>query len=98
MFIRIVKMKFKEENISQFKNVFEENKETIRGFEGCTFLELYQDKHDATIFFTYSYWEEEKHLEVYRNSDFFKGVWSNTKTLFSDKPEAWSVNKIESLA
>ena len=61
MFIRIVKMKFKEENISQFKNVFEENKETIRGFEGCTFLELYQDKHDATIFFTYSYWEEEKH-------------------------------------
>lgn len=97
MLVRIVKMKFKVENISLFKSVFQKNKETIRHFEGCTFLELYQDENDETIFFTYSYWEKEKHLEAYRNSDFFKGVWSNTKTLFSDKAEAWSVTKIESL-
>lgn len=98
MFVRIVKMKFKKENIPTFKSLFEKNKVAIRGFEGCSFLELYQDKKDETIFFTYSYWEDEEYLEAYRNSDFFKGVWSKTKTLFSAKPEAWSVNKLESLS
>lgn len=95
MFVRIVKMKFTKENISLFKGVFDKNMATIRSFEGCSFLELYQDKHDETIFFTYSYWDKEEDLEAYRNSDFFKSVWSKTKVLFSAKPEAWSVNKIE---
>lgn len=98
MFIRIVKMKFKEEHIKLFTDVFEENKNTIRAYDGCTFLELYQDKNDESIFFTYSYWEDEKYLDAYRNSDFFKGVWSKTKKLFAASPEAWSVNKLESLS
>jgi quinol monooxygenase YgiN len=97
MFVRIVKMQFKKEHISIFTSVFQNSKTTIRGFEGCSFLELYQDKHDETIFFTYSYWEDEEHLEAYRKSDFFRSVWSQTKVLFSAKPEAWSVNKMESL-
>lgn len=97
MFVRIVKLRFHEENIPAFLENFEEVKEKIRSFEGNQFLELYQDKNDKRTFFTYSYWESEKHLEAYRNSDLFKGVWSFTKTLFSDKPEAWSVDKIATL-
>jgi len=98
MFVRIVKMKFERENVPLFKTIFEESKLTIRNFEGCHFLELYQDRHDETIFFTYSYWEHEENLKAYRHSDFFKSVWASTKVLFSDKPEAWSVNKIASLS
>lgn len=97
MFIRIVKMKFESKNIFLFQQVFEENKQAIRSFKGCNHLELYQDKTDETIFFTYSYWNKEEDLETYRNSDFFKSVWGKTKVLFSDKPEAWSVNKVSSL-
>jgi len=97
MFIRIVKMKFEKENISSFKEVFEGSKDTIRNFEGCNFLELYQDKQDECIFFTYSHWEAEEYLETYRQSDFFRSVWAKTKVLFSGKPEAWSVDKLESL-
>jgi len=97
MFVRIVKMTFKKENIPLFKAVFEESKSVIRNFEGCSFLELYQDKKNESIFFTYSFWDEEIHLEEYRNSDFFKSVWSKTKVLFAEKAEAWSVDKIESL-
>jgi len=97
MFVRIVKMKFKLENIALFKSVFKENKSKIRNFEGCHFLELYQDKNDETLFFTYSYWEKESDLEAYRHSDLFKSVWKKTKVLFDAKPEAWSVNKIFSL-
>jgi quinol monooxygenase YgiN len=91
MLTRIVKLSFKEENISSFEALFEETKDIIRNFEGCMFLELYQDTNHPNIFFTYSKWQEEMHLEAYRKSEFFKSVWGRTKLLFQDKPEAWSV-------
>lgn len=97
MFVRIVKMRFQEDKIEAFLENFEQVKEKIRSFDGNQFLELYQDKNDNRIFFTYSYWETEAHLEAYRKSALFGEVWTFTKTLFSDKPEAWSVDKIASL-
>ncbi len=97
MFTRIVKMEFEEENISSFLSNFETVKEKIRSFPGCTFLELYQDKNDSTIFFTYSRWENESDLENYRNSDLFKNVWATTKPMFRSKAQAWSVDTLHQL-
>ena len=37
-------------------------------------------------------------LENYRNSELFDTVWSFTKKLFNNKPEAWSVNKLVTLS
>ena len=90
-------MRFQEDKIEAFLNNFEEVKHHIRNFEGNRFLELYQDKNDKRIFFTYSYWENEEALENYRKSALFDGVWSYNKTLFSDKPEAWSVDRLVTL-
>lgn len=98
MFIRIVKMRFHEDKIAAFLANFETVKHHIRSFEGNQFLELYQDKNDPRLFFTYSYWENEAALEKYRSSILFKEVWSYTKALFSDKPEAWSVNRLVTLS
>tara|TARA_R110002049_G_scaffold128141_7_gene285467 strand:- start:2850 stop:3146 length:297 start_codon:yes stop_codon:yes gene_type:complete len=97
MIVRIVKLEFKTENIISFENIFDESKQFIRNFEGCNFLELYQDKNNSNIFFTYSYWNDENALEAYRNSAFFKKVWAKTKPLFAGKPEAWTVSKKETL-
>lgn len=97
MFIRIVKLSFHEENIPAFLENFETIKEKIRNAPGNRFLELYQDKNNKSIFFTYSYWETEQDLENYRNSELFDGVWKFTKKLFNDKPEAWSVDRLASL-
>ncbi|UPQ78515.1 antibiotic biosynthesis monooxygenase [Flavobacterium azooxidireducens] len=97
MFVRIVKMSFHEENIPKFLENFELMKEKIRNAEGNRLLELYQDKQNPEIFFTYSYWETEADLENYRNSELFYDVWQFTKKLFNDKPEAWSVDKMVSL-
>lgn len=97
MFVRIVKMSFKEDKIDQFLDNFHQNKEKIRNFEGCLKLELYRDKKDKNIFFTYSYWNSEQDLENYRNSGLFKNVWAKTKLLFNKKPQAWSLDKIVSL-
>jgi autoinducer 2-degrading protein len=97
MLVRIVKMSFHQEYITAFTENFELVKNKIRNAEGNRFLELYQDKNDSTIFFTYSYWESEQDLENYRNSELFKEVWTFTKKLFKEKPEAWSVDKLVSL-
>lgn len=97
MFVRIVKMSFHEKHIPVFLENFELNKEKIRNSVGNRLLELYQDKNDSTIFFTYSYWETENDLENYRKSELFGEVWKFTKALFNAKPEAWSVDKLVSL-
>ena len=93
MFVRIVKMSFSTKNINEFLEMFEEKKELIRNSDGCKLLELYQDKNNPEIFFTYSYWKNDSDLENYRNSKLFKTIWAKTKTFFNDKPQAWSVNK-----
>jgi autoinducer 2-degrading protein len=97
MFVRIVKMSFHEDKISNFLENFEVIKEKIRNAPGNRLLELYQDKTDKCIFFTYSYWETEQDLENYRNSELFLEIWTDTKKLFNNKPEAWSVDKVVSL-
>ncbi|MEZ5018056.1 MAG: antibiotic biosynthesis monooxygenase family protein [Flavipsychrobacter sp.] len=93
MILRIVQMTFRAEEIDSFLALFEERKEKIRSFEGCNHLELWQDAKQDNIFFTYSIWDSEEHLDHYRFSDFFKDTWSKTKALFDAKPQAWSVNR-----
>ncbi len=95
MFTRIVKMEFKEEMVPQFLANFEKIKNKIRDFEGCEHLTLLRDKNDPTIFFTYSKWQQEYHLENYRNSELFKGVWATTKPMFRSKTAAWSVDALD---
>lgn len=97
MLVRIVKLTFNSQNIASFEQLFEKTKTDIRNFDGCLKLELYRDKNEPNIFFTYSHWRDVVDLEHYRNSVFFKGVWAKTKVLFSDRPEAWSVDIIGSL-
>ena len=92
MFTRIVKMEFQEDQIASFLANFETVKHNIRHFKGCLHLELWRDKHQPTIFFTYSKWEKESDLETYRNSELFKGVWAKTKPMFVTKANAWSVD------
>jgi quinol monooxygenase YgiN len=87
-------MTFRADAVEAFKVFFEERKEKIRNFEGCTHLELWQDNHDQNIFFTYSNWQDEAALTHYRNSSFFRDTWQLTRPMFSAKAEAWSVNQL----
>ncbi len=97
MIIRIVKMTFKSGTEDQFLSLFDQNKEKIRGFEGVTKLELYRDKNAPTVFFTYSIWDNLHHLEMYRRSELFRTVWIETRKLFEQKAEAWSVDQLVAL-
>lgn len=51
MIKRIVKMSFKPESIEVFKTIFETNWQRIKGFDGCTHVELLQDENNPSVFF-----------------------------------------------
>jgi hypothetical protein len=87
-------MNFKDEHVDDFKKLFNERKERIRNFSGCTYLELWQDEHQASIFYTYSIWNQASDLENYRVSELFQDTWATVKKWFNAKPQAFSTNKI----
>ncbi len=92
--IRIVKLSFKEEYIENFLFLFEERKQRIRNFEGCNYLELWQDKSEKGVFYTYSIWQDASDLENYRISDLFQDTWTHVKQWFNHPPKAFSADKI----
>jgi heme-degrading monooxygenase HmoA len=94
MIIRIVKLTFQPEKVNDFIEIFNSSKSLIKNCEGCESVELLNDVTHKNIYFTYSLWQSETDLNNYRQSDLFKIIWSKTKVLFGDKPEAWSVEKI----
>lgn len=94
MIKRLVKLTFKSEKIEDFKSFIADGKSNIRAYEGCEKLEIWQDINDSRVFFTYSHWISESHLENYRQSELFKDYWANVKKWFDDKPLAWSLGDI----
>jgi len=93
--IRVVRMTFHPEKVAAFLENFEAQKSLIRNFPGCEHLELWQDQDDKNIFVTYSLWQSEEALNQYRDSQLFKSLWTFTKALFSEKPQAWSTKKLQ---
>jgi len=92
MIIRIVKMEFQKEKVNDFLQFFDQVKTQIASFEGCLGMKLMQDKQNPVIIFTYSHWENEIALDNYRKSELFGKVWPNVKPLFSESPQAWSLD------
>ncbi|HIN40271.1 MAG TPA: antibiotic biosynthesis monooxygenase [Flavobacteriales bacterium] len=94
MIVRLVKMIFKPDKMNDFDKIFDGSKEKIRSFDGCLFLELLRSEKEPNVYFTYSKWESEEKLENYRSSELFILTWSDTKMLFQEKPEAYSLNSL----
>ncbi len=92
--MRIVKLSFHDEYIASFQKLFENRKERIRQFPGCTYLSLLQDTNDQGVFYTYSLWQEETDLESYRVSALFQETWAIVKQWFKAAPEAFSANPL----
>jgi quinol monooxygenase YgiN len=93
MLVRIVRMTFRPEEVASFLQIFEQSKQLIRSFEGCRHLELHRDADNPAVYYTYSHWLSETHLNAYRDSELFGKTWRATKALFADKPMAFSLER-----
>ncbi|HEX5625181.1 MAG TPA: antibiotic biosynthesis monooxygenase family protein [Saprospiraceae bacterium] len=94
MITRIVKMKFKSEQVETFLRIFRESAPLIRSFPGCRGVKLMRESGSSSTLFTISQWDSLEHLEQYRSSGLFQSTWAQTKLLFDGKPEAWSIEEI----
>lgn len=92
MIHRLVKMSFKANRVKHFLELFEASKDKIAAFDGCHELRLLNDRMNPNVFFTYSVWETEEHLNEYKKSELFKITWKQTKALFDIPAEAWSTD------
>ncbi len=93
MLIRIVRMHFTEAGVDEFLEIFESNKIAIRNFPGCSLLQLLKDIDDPQCYTTLSYWDGQASLDQYRKSELFGKVWGRVKTLFSERSQAFSLEK-----
>lgn len=93
MIIRIVRMHFTEAGVDEFLELFNRHKEAIRNFPGCSHLQLLKDHDDPTCFATLSHWDNTISLDSYRKSELFGQVWGRVKTLFSERSQAFSLEK-----
>jgi heme-degrading monooxygenase HmoA len=93
MIIRIVRMHFTDAGVEEFLQIFNENKSHIRSFPGCSHLQLLKDAADENCYTTLSHWDKPESLEAYRKSELFGKVWGRVKTLFSERSQAFSLEK-----
>jgi (4S)-4-hydroxy-5-phosphonooxypentane-2,3-dione isomerase len=93
MIVRIVKMEFQQKEIKSFIEMFNSIQDKIVNFDGCMGVELLNSVDSDAVYFTYSTWKSQRHLENYRNSKLFKETWAKTRKMFSNKAEAWSLVK-----
>lgn len=92
MITRIVKLTFDPERLSEFHAIWKVSRSKIINFDGCIFVEMYQSRDPSNVCFTYSQWDSEDDLNAYRHSDTFAEVWAQTKALFADRPQAWTLD------
>lgn len=95
MLIRIVRMTFQADKLPDFHAIFDQSKHRIRAFPGNCHLELLRDPDNPAVRITYSLWNTASDLEAYRRSDLFRTTWAAAKLLFSEKPMAFSAEKLE---
>jgi len=91
MITRIVRMEFQQAHVNDFLIHFNTIKGLIRNFPGVQHLELHRDASQPNVFYTYSKWDGESDLEVYRKSELFKRTWAQVKLWFQAKPQAFSL-------
>lgn len=92
MILRIVKMHFKPEETNHFLEFFRGIQSNIEAMPGLVDLKIMRDADNHNQVFTLSTWNSPDDLENYRNSALFEEVWPQTKAMFTEKAEAWSLH------
>lgn len=94
MITSIVKMRVKPACSVDFQKLAQAMSDEIRTTDGCSHFDLFNDKKNKSIFFAYSIWASEKHLEKYRKSVFNQTLWPKVKEFLAARPVAWTVENI----
>lgn len=90
MIHRVVRMTFHSDQVEPFRALFAQVHHAIEAQPGCLGVRLWSDTRWPHILSTFSQWESEADLDAYRNSEFFRSTWAQTRPLFAAPPVATS--------
>lgn len=90
MIIRLVRMRFRPDQVERFLALYEQAHPIIAGQPGCRSVLLVRQLDDPAAFATWSVWDDAAALDAYRRSAFFRGFWPDVKALFRAPAEAVS--------
>ncbi len=90
MLVRIVQLEIQPAFTQRFLELYSAHQEQIKGNHGCLSLQLLQSDENPDQLTTFSQWTGEEALNQYRNSEFFRHLWSTVKPLFAAKAKAFS--------
>lgn len=91
MILRIVKIKIDEVKIDTFKLFMKNLRNEKLRLKGCLHFDYFHEKKNKNIYYTYTIWENEKHLNQYKKSELFKKVISTLNSLSIEEPRAWTI-------
>jgi quinol monooxygenase YgiN len=94
MIIRVVQMTFQQNRADDFLEFISGIRHQIRNFPGCEHLDIFREIEKGNIFISTSHWKSTEALNQYRKSALFKTTWSRVREWFSEKPRAWSLEKV----
>jgi len=93
--VRLVRMRFRPEEVERFLALYERAYPVIVGQPGCRSVQLVREVNDPAAFATWSVWNDGASLDAYRRSPFFRSFWPEVKALFCAPAEAVSFEEIE---
>ncbi len=96
MVIRLVRMRFRSEEVERFLALYDRAYPVIVKQPGCHSVQLVREVNDPTAFATWSVWNDEASLDAYRRSAFFRNFsfWPEVKALFRLPAEAVSFKEM----
>jgi quinol monooxygenase YgiN len=94
MITRIVMLNFQPDRVDEFLEIFNQNKQVLAKSDGCIRLEIFKSTGHTDTYVTISNWQSEEHLEMYRQSELFKEIWSKVKPFFNNKAQVWTLNTL----
>jgi len=93
MMTRFVRLSFQVEHREAFLEIFAKHKISIQDFEGLQEIKLLEEMENPGVFFTHSIWDSHVCLENYRDSAYFRKIWSTIKPWFNERAQAWSLEE-----
>ncbi len=94
MLIRLVRMRFRSEEVERFLALYDQAYPIIVGQPGCRSVQLVREIDDPAAFATWSVWDDAAALDAYRRSAFFRGFWPEVKALFRAPAQAVSFEEM----
>ncbi len=94
MILRVVKMELIEKKVELFELFMKNLKDEKLKQEGCLHHDIFCDKDNSLIYFSYTIWATEKYLKKYKKTELFKEVTRTIRTLCFKEPIAWTVENV----